>query len=571
MNSSEISSESLIRILENNKRLVALGDRKSILDFLLDETIKLARAERGFVIFFSGNDYSLASARNFDGEALKMAQQKFSKTILQQMRSSGKALVLLDAMQDSRLQESKSLLDMALRSILCVPIRLGEEWLGAIYLDNRFQAGAFSENSTQVVSLFADQVALSLKALQNLEQSEAHAQELEVLQRQLARLNENLHDEVQRTRQERDQAMALLDSVPEPTLLPGIIGRSKTLRRTIATIRQLKNAEPTVYIHGESGTGKELMARALHQNSPRAKEPFLAINCAAFSEAILDSELFGHVKGAFTGADRDRTGLFASADRGTIFLDEVGDMPSGMQAKLLRVLQEGEIRPVGSNRNIKVSVRILAASNRDLKTLMTAGSFREDLYYRLNVVRLDLPPLRERVEDIPHLAQHFMRHNSQGIPEALLAMDEAAMEYLIQYPWPGNIRELQNEVERALILGKGHIKVKNLSPHLVTPSTQMDMSHDAGMTEQIQALERRLLVQALETSHGNKKTAAAQLKIPRTKLYQLIKKYQLGYEFGQVNLRKVKQALRKTKGNKSRAAERLGISRRTLYEILNRA
>jgi len=568
--STELSNADLLRILENNKRLVALGDQKAVLNFLLDEAVKLAGAERGFIIFFTQDGFHVASARHFDGAELKKAQKKFSSTILKKMREAGKALVMVDAEKDSRVKKAESVLELALRSVLCVPVGLGGEWYGALYLENRFQEGAFSDDTAQTVSLFADQAALSLQALKNLEAAEIHAAEMETLQRQLARLNENLHEEVEQTRRERDQIRALLEPGKEPMPLPGVVGRSKALRQTVKVIRQLQEAVPSVFIHGESGTGKELMARALHQNSPRAAGPFLAINCAAFSEPVLDSELFGHVRGAFTGADRDRRGLFAAADGGTLFLDEVGEMSPGMQAKLLRVLQEGEIRPLGSNQTQKVSVRILAASNRDLKKMVEEKSFREDLFYRLNVVRMDLPPLRERREDISDLVQYFMRHNSQGIPESLLAVDETVLDCLMQYDWPGNIRELQNEVERALILGKGHLRVKNLSPHLQAKQGAGPAITGGGLQAQLGQLERNLLMQALEAAKGNKKAAADHLAITRTKLYQLIKKHRLGQEYGQITPGKIRQTLRKTQGNKSLAAQRLGISRRTLYEILNR-
>ena len=233
---------------------------------------------------------------------------------------------------------------------------------------------------------------------------------------------------------------------------PGIVGRSAPMVKLARLIARVAASHANVLIEGESGTGKELVARAIHRGSPREGAPFIGENCAALSESLIESELFGHVRGAFTGAERDRRGLFALADGGTLFLDEVGDMSARIQAKLLRVLQEGEFRPLGGRDIVRTDLRIVSATNRELGPMVEAGQFRGDLYYRLNVVGIKLPPLRERVEDIPLLAEHFLSKVRDGTARGI---SREAMEMLCRYPWPGNVRELQNVIERAAVMTTG--------------------------------------------------------------------------------------------------------------------
>ena len=245
----------------------------------------------------------------------------------------------------------------------------------------------------------------------------------------------------------------------------GMVGDSPPLKKVFALLEKIAPSDVPVLIQGETGTGKELVARALHQHGHRKQKPFLAENCAAVPAELLESELFGHKRGAFTGAVADRPGHFVAADGGTVFLDEIGDMPLPMQSKLLRVLQEGEVRPVGSNKVQKVDVRIVAATNKDLRAMVREKSFREDLYFRLNVITIQLPPLRERPGDVRHLVRFFMDRIGRELgrePE----VDEAALALLERHPWPGNVRELENEIHRALALSSGPIGPEDLSPTL---------------------------------------------------------------------------------------------------------
>jgi transcriptional regulator with GAF, ATPase, and Fis domain len=246
----------------------------------------------------------------------------------------------------------------------------------------------------------------------------------------------------------------------------GILGASPAMKKTFDLLAKILPTHLPVLVFGESGTGKELVAKALHHHGPRAKAPFLSENCAAIPENLLESELFGHVKGAFTGAVKDRPGHFRSADQGTLFLDEIGDMPLGMQSKLLRVLQEGEVRPVGGNRDYKVDVRVVAATHRDLKKMVAEGRFREDLYFRLNVLAIPLPPLRDRVGDVRLLADYFLQLARRDAPGREVSLAEDALAALEAFRWPGNVRQLENELRRAFALCDGAIRRADLSPEI---------------------------------------------------------------------------------------------------------
>ncbi len=304
-----------------------------------------------------------------------------------------------------------------------------------------------------------------------------------------------------------------------------IVGRSEAMRRLMETVAMVAPSEATVLITGQSGTGKELIAKAIHFNSPRRKGPLVTVNCAALSETLLESELFGHEKGAFTGADKRREGRFMQANKGTIFLDEIGEISSAMQAKLLRVIQEREIQRVGSDNALRVDVRIVAATNRDLKAEVEAGRFRQDLYYRLNVMTITVPPLRERGEDVPLLAMHFLRKFAEANRKVAKGFTPQAMDMLIKYDWPGNVRELENAVERAVVLMPGDFVTEKELPL----SMNQEKAHEEQDANQLiergpaeilplEAVEREAILAALEVTGGNKTEAAKQLGITRKTL-----------------------------------------------------
>jgi len=308
-----------------------------------------------------------------------------------------------------------------------------------------------------------------------------------------------------------------------------LVGDSPAFRQVIEAIAQVCESRANVLLTGESGTGKELVARAIHYNSPRKDKPFVALNCAAIPEGLLESELFGHVKGAFTGAVGNREGRFAQADGGTLFLDEIGDMPMPVQAKILRVLQERSFEPVGGSQSRQVDVRIVAATNKNLQAAVSQGQFRDDLYYRLNVYPIALPPLRDRVEDIPQLAQHFLKMLEVGMGKRLTGFTTGALKAMCGYGWPGNIRELQNCVERGLIVAKGNQIAETDLPRYLSESPQ-GASADGprfpmDLDEELARIEQEFILEALNRADGVQVAAANLLGVNERSLWHRIKKY----------------------------------------------
>lgn len=312
----------------------------------------------------------------------------------------------------------------------------------------------------------------------------------------------------------------------------GLIGESAAMQRVYELIDNVAQTEAPVMIQGQSGTGKELVARAVHESGPRRHKPFIKVNCAALNENLLESELFGHVKGAYTGADRYRIGRFEAAHEGTIFLDEIGDIPPSIQIKLLRVLEEKEIERVGDHKPISVDVRIISATNKDLEKLTANRGFREDLFFRINVFPIHCPALAERREDIPLLVQHFIRHNRAKSGKGINGLSPAVMEALARYAWPGNVRELRNTIEYAFVLCKGEIiDLDHLPPKMTGNSKKYGLERrgDAGLNQ-----ERRQLIEALRRTDGNQSEAARMLGISRVTIWKRIKRHRinLGAEVG---------------------------------------
>jgi DNA-binding NtrC family response regulator len=325
---------------------------------------------------------------------------------------------------------------------------------------------------------------------------------------------------------------ALHEELEENYRFTGIIGKSRKMEDVYDMVKQVASTNASVLIQGESGTGKELIARSIHYNSKRKGKPLVVLNCAALAEGVLESELFGHEKGAFTGAVKQKTGRFELAHHGTLFLDEIGDIPIPTQIKLLRVLQEHEFERVGGEKTIKVDVRIIAATNRDLLSGVREGRFREDLYYRLNVVTITLPPLRERREDIPALAGHFLARFAKETGRRIEGIAPSAMELLVRYDWPGNVRELENIVERAVVLEKGSSITPASLPLSLRDEAEavceLTMPEGRGsLTELLEDLERQLIVKALKDNGGSQTAAAASLGLKRSTFRYKLEKYGL--------------------------------------------
>ncbi|HVN97127.1 MAG TPA: sigma 54-interacting transcriptional regulator [Syntrophorhabdaceae bacterium] len=372
-------------------------------------------------------------------------------------------------------------------AFICVPVKSGSEVIGALSADRSSSEKIALEEDARLLTIIASSIS------------------------QAVRLRQRAQEE---TKQIREENQRLHDQLKDRYRPKSIVGNSKVMRSVYELIEQVSKTNATVLILGESGVGKERVAHAIHYSSNRSEKPFVAVNCAALPESLIESELFGHEKGAFTGATAARKGRFETADKGTIFLDEIGDLPLSVQTKLLRVLQEKAFERVGGDATVKADVRVITATNRDLETLMREGRFREDLYYRLNVFPILVPPLRERVTDITLLADHFIEKYGREHAKRILSISTAATNMLMNYHWPGNVRELENCIERAIILSTdGIIHSYHLPPSLQTAGESA--AHETGPTfkDAMANIERELIVEELKRCRGNMAKAARALGI----------------------------------------------------------
>ncbi len=327
-----------------------------------------------------------------------------------------------------------------------------------------------------------------------------------------------------------DENRYLRDFAESAFRFENLVGGSRKMRDVFDMATQVARRDSTVLLTGESGTGKELLAKAIHQNSLRAKRPFVTINCGAIPETLIESELFGHRKGSFTGALTDRVGKFEAANEGTVFLDEIGDLTTSLQVRLLRVIQEREIDKIGYPHPVKVNVRILAATNRNLRTLVEDGQFREDLFYRLSVVAIDLPPLRERKDDIPLLVEHFLKKHCGRYQIPLIRISDEALQVLAEYNWPGNVRELENVVEHLVVLGKGDLIKSEHLPAQIRQARSRIAAIRLELPEEgisLEEVEKEILLRALEKHHWHQTRAARYLNISRKTLIYRMEKYGL--------------------------------------------
>jgi Nif-specific regulatory protein len=412
--------QTLLRISEE---INAIHDINELLNRIMDAAMEALSAERGFILLKTDeadNEFTVVTARNISKENIDYLRG-YSSSVVNRVLKTGQALLSVDAQTDERFAGAESIVMQQIKSVICTPLIHEGKIMAAIYMDSRAAVQQFDEESLDFLKAFAVQATI---ALQN------------------ARLFEQLQSE----------NIKLKRQISITSAFPEIIGKSEPMLRILELIRDVADTSASVLIEGESGTGKELVARALHVHSSRKDKAFIPIFCGSLGENLLESELFGHKKGAFTGATENKRGLFEEADGGTLFLDEIADISPTIQTKLLRVLQEGEFKRVGENQIRTADVRILAATNKDLWEEVQKGNFREDLYYRLNVINIKMPPLRERRSDIPLLAEHFLRKYAQKNRKKIKGFTREAFRLLQEYDWPGNVRELENAVERAVIL-----------------------------------------------------------------------------------------------------------------------
>jgi len=518
----------LRRLLRINKRLNSELRLPRLLEMIVDTVIELTDAERGFLLLEDeSGELNVKVARNIDQQTLATAEFELSRSIARQAAEGGAPIVTIDAAGDARFREALSVSDLHLRSVLAVPLVIKGRAAGTIYVDHRLRKGAFDQEDVRLVLDFAEQAAIALENARLLA-------ELRRRERQVEALNRRLETELAARREELTGIKVELRESREALAVRydyrNIVGRTPRMLELFRLIDRITDTALSVVIQGESGTGKELVAHAIHANGPRKDRPFVSENCAAIPETLLESTLFGYVRGAFTGAEHDTRGLFEIADGGTLFLDEVGEMSPGMQGKLLRVLQQGEIRRVGSERMRKVDVRVVAATNRDLAQMVEEGKFRRDLFFRLNVATIALPPLRERRDDIPLMVETFLAKlgKAAGRP-APKPFDSAVLACLLAYRWPGNVRELENEMIRADALSGPRITLGDLSPRITggdpAGAQGADDPDNLSLKPRVERLERSLLREALGRSGNNQTKAADLLGLSRFGLQKKLKRY----------------------------------------------
>ncbi|AUX31606.1 MULTISPECIES: sigma 54-interacting transcriptional regulator [Sorangium] len=498
----------------------ALGERERLaplLDRVVDALVLWTGVERGLLLLRAPNGRLVPrAARNLARSRLGAEQLALSETLARRALEAREPVVAVDAAGELP-SVHRSVHALKLRSVLAVPLIARGEALGVVYLDDRVRRGAFGAQELRWARTIASVAALAI--------ADARAQvELRRAARRAERASSRLAAELARREAELDAAALELARArggrDTRYRYDAIIGESEPVRAMLRLVDRVTASEVPVLIHGESGSGKELVARAIHHNGPRAAHPFVSENCGAIPEGLLESALFGHVRGAFTGADRPRAGLFEVADRGTLFLDEIGEMSLAMQTKLLRVLEDGLVRPLGADRARKVDVRVIAATHRDLEALVRARAFREDLFYRLNIITIRVPPLRERATDVPLIVQHLVAKHGRGP----VRVTRGAMDRLSAYGWPGNVRQLENEIRRAIVLCDGTIDREHLSPDIAHGGGAAPRELGLNVRARIDALETELVRDALERTRGNQTQAAKLLGLSRFGLQKMIKR-----------------------------------------------
>jgi transcriptional regulator with GAF, ATPase, and Fis domain len=487
--SSSPLARNLSALLKISRVVHAIRDLEELQAQLLDLIFEVVPAGRGAILLGDGANSEFNSLYARTRQAGQHQLVRVSRTIAQHVLKENVAILGVDIAASDALRDVESLAASEVRSLLCVPLSVFERTIGCIYLDSTTSVNRFHEDHLQLMAAIA---GVSAVALDNARRAQWLEQE-----------NQRLSLEI---RQEQN-----------------LVGESARVKEIFQFLARVGPTDSTVLIEGESGTGKELAARALHRNSRRRQKPFVAINCAAIPETLLESELFGHERGAFTGAASQKKGKLEVAEGGVVFLDEIGELAPALQVKLLRVLQEREFERVGGTHPIKIDVRVIAATNRDLDDAVRKKEFRQDLYYRLAVVKLTMPPLREHREDIPMLTRHFIQKNAKRCKVKPKPVSREAMAALVSYDWPGNVRELENAIERALVMGSSDtILLEDL------PESLVEQQPPGGMSEgqyhaSVKELKKQLIMNAVEQTRGNYIEAASVLGVHPNYLHRLIR------------------------------------------------
>jgi Nif-specific regulatory protein len=492
-------ARNLNALLKISRVVHAIRDLDELQAQLLDLIFEVVPAGRGAILLGEGSsEFNSLYARTKQPGQHQLV--RVSRTIACHVMKENVAILGVDVAASEALRDVQSLAVSEVRSLVCVPLSVFDRVIGCIYLDSTTTANRFHEDHLQLMAAVA---GISAVALDNARRAQWLEQE-----------NQRLTTEI---RQEQN-----------------LVGEGVRMKEIFQFLARVGPTDSTVLIEGESGTGKELAARALHRHSHRSSKAFVAINCAAIPETLLETELFGYERGAFTGAAAQKKGKLEVADGGVVFLDEIGELAPTLQVKLLRVLQEREFERVGGTHPIKLDVRLIAATNRDLQEAVRKGEFRQDLYYRLAVVKLTMPPLRERREDIPMLTRHFVQKNAKRCKVKPKALSREAMAALVNYEWPGNVRELENAVERALVMGSSEmILLEDLPESLLEQEAPAEI-HEGRYHASVKELKKQLIVNAVEQTRGNYVDAAAILGVHSNYLHRLIKNLGLKDELNRV-------------------------------------
>ncbi len=492
-------ARNLNALLKISRVVHAIRDLEELQAQLLDLIFEVVPAGRGAILLGEANsEFNSLYARTRQPGQHQLV--RVSRTIARHVMKENVAILGVDVAANEALRDVQSLAVSEVRSLVCVPLSVFDRVIGCIYLDSTTTANRFHEDHLQLMAAVA---GVSAVALDNARRAQWLEQE-----------NQRLTTEI---RQEQN-----------------LVGEGARMKEIFQFLARVGPTDSTVLIEGESGTGKELAARALHRHSHRSSKAFVAINCAAIPETLLESELFGYERGAFTGAAAQKKGKLEVADGGVVFLDEIGELAPTLQVKLLRVLQEREFERVGGTHPIKIDVRLIAATNRDLQEAVRKGEFRQDLYYRLAVVKLTMPPLRERREDIPMLTRHFVQKNAKRCKVKPKAVSREAMAALVNYEWPGNVRELENAVERALVMGSSEMILLEDLPESLLEQEAPEEIHEGRYHASVKELKKQLIVNAVEQTRGNYVDAAAILGVHSNYLHRLIKNLGLKDELNRV-------------------------------------
>jgi transcriptional regulator with GAF, ATPase, and Fis domain len=486
-------ARNLNALLKISRIVHAIRDLNELQEQLLDLIFEVAPAGRGAILLADREGHQFNSMFARMRQAGQGRLVKVSRTVARQVLEQGIAILGSDVPSHDELREVESLAASQVRSLLCVPLTIFQRVIGCIYLDSESLSSRLNEDHLQLVTAIA---GISAVALEN-------ARRLQWLEEE----NERLTVEISQER--------------------SLVGEGARMKEVYQFLKRVAPADSTVLIEGESGTGKELAARAIHRNSPRSTKPFVGINCAAIPETLLESDLFGHERGAFTGATSQKKGRFEIADGGVVFLDEIGDLAPALQVKLLRVLQEREFERVGGTHPIKVDIRLLAATNCNLEQAVRNGKFRQDLYYRLAVLKITMPTLRDRREDIPLLVRHFVQKHAKHCKVKPRPVSREALACLVNYDWPGNVRELENAIEHALVLGASDMILPEDLPESLLERTPQPEMTEAKYHMAVKELKKQLILDAVEQTQGSYADAARILGVHPNYLHRLIRNLEL--------------------------------------------